>query len=526
MPDDLTSWADVGRLLGRQQADIDDLKAALATNQLNNASLENTALRTFDDDGTERSRVGKQLDGTYAVIHINGPPPPAPSAPVLTALPNGLRVRWDGGFVDDATLPLDFARVEVHVDLTDGFTPTDDTRDTTIVNPVGASATFATDEYVPHYVRLVAVNTSGAASAASAQRSVVPVQAPADVGPDAIGTIELADGAVATANIQDLAVTGPKIEYLEVEKLTAGTLTAEVVTPGTLKTATAGQRIEIGEGGFDSVINFYSADPAKPKAAVWSLTDNQGFPQIQIRGPDNAPAPGMNAAALAGQVFTAGIWEGGIIKSGMYSLPDNTEVGWRGPDGFLRSGMDAGAQGARFGVFPHTGLGGERSEMVMNISDTGNSLDLTVTDVNNNDQAGVYLGGSSSPSDGPITALHAKSYGPVPDTKLQLVGEPPDFAAGKPSIFMNANNSRFWLEYEFAILQVEQPSGRHVFRTANTIIHQFEFGPCPKIKTGGNATHGFKETLMCRDASFRVDLMDGGEGVWIEFKADIIDSNP
>lgn len=64
----------------------------------------------------------------------------------------------------------------MYVDLTDGFTPTEDTRDATIETARGAAVNFLTTDIQPHYVNLVAVNTSGIDSSPSPQRMVMPLE--------------------------------------------------------------------------------------------------------------------------------------------------------------------------------------------------------------------------------------------------------------------------------------------------------------------------------------------------------------
>ncbi|MGH3424267.1 MAG: hypothetical protein ACRDO8_06045 [Nocardioidaceae bacterium] len=166
----------LARLLASQEQRIARAERGLRAVQLSRSSIEDASLDVHDDTGTLRQRVGLQHDGTVTTTDHNGPPPPAPTAPSLITLPGGLRVSWDGGFVDAAT-PADFARIEVHVALTGGFTPSDDTRQATIETPRGAAANFAVDDTATRYVLLVAVNTSGADSPPSGQRSIDPLPA-------------------------------------------------------------------------------------------------------------------------------------------------------------------------------------------------------------------------------------------------------------------------------------------------------------------------------------------------------------
>lgn len=61
------------------------------------------------------SRIGRQPDGGNTVVTLDGPIPPAPTAPLVTAGPGTISVRWDGAFAGGAAMPSDFYAVLVHV---------------------------------------------------------------------------------------------------------------------------------------------------------------------------------------------------------------------------------------------------------------------------------------------------------------------------------------------------------------------------------------------------------------------------
>lgn len=204
-----------GRELGRILAGILDrltrLEESQRSSQLERTSLHNGSLDVHDATGI-RQRIGVQDDGAFTSIDVNGPPPPVPTAPIVTALPGGFTVRWDGGFAAGAARPTDWRRVDVHVDLTTGFTPTLATVDAGILVPDGATVHFTSADYVPHYVRFVAVNTSGTESAPTAQVAVTPLQlAEGDVAPGAVGSVQLADGAVEPQHLTAELVLATKV---------------------------------------------------------------------------------------------------------------------------------------------------------------------------------------------------------------------------------------------------------------------------------------------------------------------------
>ena len=65
--------------------------------------------------GEVTARLGTQEDGTYGSVTLDGPIPPAPSAPILDVAPGLVAVTWDGTHSEDAATPLDFQAVEIYV---------------------------------------------------------------------------------------------------------------------------------------------------------------------------------------------------------------------------------------------------------------------------------------------------------------------------------------------------------------------------------------------------------------------------
>lgn len=158
--------------VARLEKDLADLQRSP---QLAHSSIDGGALRAYDDQGIVRQVIGRQDDGGYTVVDRNGPAPLAPSAPFVTAKPGLLVVAWDGRLEGGQPLPSDFARVEVHVDTSEGFTPTDDTQVATFTSPKGGQVAVALDPDVEHYVALTAANTSGNESGSSVQFSATPL---------------------------------------------------------------------------------------------------------------------------------------------------------------------------------------------------------------------------------------------------------------------------------------------------------------------------------------------------------------
>lgn len=100
-------------------------------------------------------------------------PPPVPSTPVVTPYLGQLRVVWDGLGSAGEAMPPDFARVQVHMSTVSGFTPSGATL-VDALNTAGISILTGLTYGTTYYVRLVAVDSSGNASAASAQAQGIP----------------------------------------------------------------------------------------------------------------------------------------------------------------------------------------------------------------------------------------------------------------------------------------------------------------------------------------------------------------
>jgi len=169
--------------------------------RLSHAAIDNTAVVVRGADGSLRGIIGVQADGTTAVNVVNGAAPPVPSAPLVTSALGGVVVSWDGTFVDGAVLPLDWARVEVHASIVAVYDPIPATLQGTIETAQGSTVVVLCD--TPVYVRLVARNTSGTASAAS--DTIGPF------GPIPVVADDIADGIVTTLKLADDAVTKAKV---------------------------------------------------------------------------------------------------------------------------------------------------------------------------------------------------------------------------------------------------------------------------------------------------------------------------
>ncbi|WP_327375776.1 hypothetical protein OG393_18540 [Streptomyces sp. NBC_01216] len=250
--------------LTRLAARIADLERRFAqqtrTSQLAYSSIENGALDVYDEDGSLRAVIGQQPDGTTAVNIVNAPPPPTPSQPTVTPVLGGVSATWEGVFTDAPAPPLDFARIEVHAATLDNFIPTPTTLRGTFESPLGSTLTIPTDQ--PLYVRLLARNTSGTASAPSAQSG--------PVSPAPVVAQEVLDGIVDETALADNAVSQAKLRI----------------------GAVGHNQLAIGTGNLMPDPSFEGAftEQLVAASAEWRLTEGNGSPRgLRVDGTSSEP---------------------------------------------------------------------------------------------------------------------------------------------------------------------------------------------------------------------------------------------
>lgn len=154
------------RKLGRQLNELRrDLDQATTTPQLQAASLESGSIPAFEGD-TQVMQIGRQWDGTYNSISMNGPIPPTPMPATVEDGTESIVARWNGLFAGGEIIPADFLRVDVHVGTLSSFTPTSSNRVGSIFAGQGAAVSVVLTPGT-YYVKLVAWSVAGIPSAAS-----------------------------------------------------------------------------------------------------------------------------------------------------------------------------------------------------------------------------------------------------------------------------------------------------------------------------------------------------------------------
>lgn len=193
------STFDIGARLAALEKQVARLQRST---RLGNSSIEDSALQVYDQDGSLRAVIGQQQDGTSGVTVVNGPPPPVPAAPTVLPSLSGVAVAWTGTFVDAVAAPLDFSRVEIHTTAAPDTPLGTATLKATLESPRGGTVLVTAAQ--PVYIRLVARNTSGTASAPSA--------ATGPVGPAPVVAEDILDGIVNEAKLADEAVGRMKLQ--------------------------------------------------------------------------------------------------------------------------------------------------------------------------------------------------------------------------------------------------------------------------------------------------------------------------
>lgn len=166
----------LARELAEVKARIAKLERGRSASQLKYSSLDDGALRAYDSEGKLRQQMGLQSDGTFAVTYANGVAPPMPTKPSVLARQLAIVVGWDGEFADGVARPGDFARVDVHMDVTPEFVPTG----ATLYGSLEAEGALSIPaDYETHYIRLVAVTVADVRSEPTDPVEVAPLPASA-----------------------------------------------------------------------------------------------------------------------------------------------------------------------------------------------------------------------------------------------------------------------------------------------------------------------------------------------------------
>ena len=227
--------------------EVDTLKAASRTTQLDRATLHGGRLLIRDDAGAVRGWLGKQPDGTFGLGAANGEPPSRPNTLTLSPFPAGVALGWNGELLSE--LPGDFSHLLLYLSPAGADFIRDESNLVGTLLRAGELPVPLPGQNGPFWAVAVAVNTSGVESEPSLVAGPVsPGQVIADgARAGIIDTLALADAAVTEAKhaagsvtetiIADDAVTSSKIIakavqaiHVAADAITAGTVAADAIT--------------------------------------------------------------------------------------------------------------------------------------------------------------------------------------------------------------------------------------------------------------------------------------------------------
>ncbi|MGX1668623.1 hypothetical protein [Streptomyces sp. NPDC055400] len=303
------------------------LRSSVRAPKLVNASIESGAVDVYDENGSLRAVIGQQPDGTSGVVAVNGPQPPAPSVPEVEPVLGGLRITWDGSLVGTDVAPLDLSRVQVHVLTSTSMVPDARWPTATIEAASGASVTVSVNHYGPLWVRLVALNTSGAPSVPSeAVRTTARRAASGDLGSAVVQQGHIAVGAITTPHLAVGSVTPDQLAVGQGTNLVPdpgfeGAATANVLAAGgSVWSFAPGNRSGVGvrlDCTADTPTHF-----TLPLATVPVLATSQLFLGVDILASENLAAQAVKILARwetsSGEVLGYGVAETTAPEAGVW----------------------------------------------------------------------------------------------------------------------------------------------------------------------------------------------------------------
>ncbi|WP_435060382.1 hypothetical protein [Streptomyces sp. bgisy060] len=296
--DDPGPGGELARLLASYE---DRLRALERTSQAAHSSIEGGSMDIYDEHGELKGTVGVQPDGGVALVPIDTPPPPTPTAPTVEPVLAGLVIGWDGQWDDSYAAPSDLALVQVHVSPSPDFVPDLTTLAATITAPLGGTVTVAVEGYAPVWVRLVAANTAAVAGPPSAAVQGTPRQAvPQDLIDGIVTEVKIAQDAVTTAKIAVGAVGTSALAAGAVleDKLAKAAVTLDKIANGAVHMNALGGSLA------DGVTQRYIDAMADP--AAWQvLSQPDGSRWEHLTGVADAPT-GQSVARATGYTAVRG----------------------------------------------------------------------------------------------------------------------------------------------------------------------------------------------------------------------------
>lgn len=238
--------------------------------------------------------------------------PPKPSAPIVAGQFSGLRIDWDGLNANGGAMPADFMRVDVHVSDVSDFTPSTFTRRDAIQWGAGATSVQGLYPGRTYYVRLVAYDRSGNASAAS------------EVG--SAGTERLDD-----PDLPDKLITGAKIatNTIAVRNLTVAAFDPNMVPNGGMEDVEGGAptrwRAAFWKGAGNYVLNV-GVETVAPLAGSTSMKISTTVADaVEVATPSMTVTPGATYYAAV-RFRTSRVLAANVIAVRLFTAPVEADL--------------------------------------------------------------------------------------------------------------------------------------------------------------------------------------------------------
>lgn len=298
------------------------------------------------NSGGATSTVGLQGDGTVTQVDTGGAVPATPDTPLVTGTVQGVNITWDGLLAGAAPLS-NFQYIQFHVSTVSGFTPSA----TTLLHTQPGQASIALTGLAvgtTYYAKLVAVSTSGAASAASAQASAVAgATVPGVVDNTVItgGTI-VADGSSGEILVYSSSPTTGDL-ILSVSAVAGTDAYTNPYVSGLGLYSTGGSSMRLSDNGTAAVIEGFSgaATEVSP-ATLFMAVSSQGLAneniQMQLRGPESS-----HDSASVTIILSSSAADGSSTYGGTLEVNASSAAGW-GP----------GSLGTQFNITHQLLIGG------------------------------------------------------------------------------------------------------------------------------------------------------------------------
>ena len=337
---------------------------------LNRSAIDGGAIQGMDDEGSLRTVIGEQFDGTHTVSVVTGPTPPTPTAPLLTPALGTVRTYWDGTFADGSMSPMDFRRVTVHAAPSKDFTGFDPTDQSTIIGTIstatGGEVTSALASGQEYVVQLFAWSQAGKFSQGSMAATVTP------------------EG-VDTAEIE--AALAEQAKLLEANRAAAEKLVADAKTE--LEAAAVTSDRIVADSSFADKVSgvigtFKDAFSGSITTEMLNVTGSGKFSELVVSG--MATFPSVWAGKIRGdylsfdegffQKLKAGVAEFKSVTAGMITTNEiaagaitSGKIAANAIDGKVMQGGDIYSPAKL--LYPQVHVGGGVVEVIRNTPDDG-----------------------------------------------------------------------------------------------------------------------------------------------------------